>query len=75
MKPVQFAQVSYFVHAHACPTANKDNHVYFKTFKPRSDKRDFLAIKVKSEIFTEKDRLSYCEQLQKIIISLYYLYK
>ena len=31
----------------------------------RSDNRDLLAIKVKSEIFTEKERPSCCEQLQK----------
>ena len=31
-------------------------------------KRDLLAIKVKSEIFTEKVRPSCCEQLQKILI-------
>ena len=36
------------------------------TYEPRSDKRDLLAIKVKSEIFTEKERPSCCEQLQKI---------
>ena len=34
--------------------------------EPRSDKRDLLAIKVKSEIFTERVRPSCCEQLQKI---------
>ena len=28
---------------------------------PRSDKRDLMAIKVKSEIFTEKEGPSYCE--------------
>ena len=40
----------------------------FKMHKiePRSDRRDLLAIKVKSEIFTEKVRPSCCEQLQKI---------
>ena len=36
------------------------------TNEPRSDKRDRLAIKVKSEIFTEKEIPSCCEQLQKI---------
>ena len=35
-------------------------------YEPRSDKRDLLAIKVKSEIITEKERPSCCEQLQKI---------
>ena len=34
--------------------------------EPRSDRRDLLAIKVKSEIFTENERPSCCEQLQKI---------
>ena len=34
--------------------------------EPRSDKRDLLAIKVKSEIITEKERPSCYEQLQKI---------
>ena len=34
--------------------------------EPRSDNRDLLAIKVKSEIFTEKERPSCSEQLQKI---------
>ena len=34
--------------------------------EPRSDRRDLLAIKVKREIFTEKERPSCCEQLQKI---------
>ena len=43
------------------------------TYEPRSDKRDPLAIKVKSEIFTEKERPSCCEQLQKIWRD--YLYK
>ena len=33
--------------------------------EPRSDRRGFLAIKVKSEIFTEKERPSCCEQLQE----------
>ena len=37
-----------------------------KTNEPRSDKRDLLAIKVKSEMFTEKERPSCCEHLQKI---------
>ena len=36
------------------------------TYEPRSDKRDLLGIKVKSEIFTENERPSCCEQLQKI---------
>ena len=40
--------------------------LFVQTFEPRSDKRDFLPIKVKSEIFTEKERPSCCEQLQKI---------
>ena len=31
--------------------------------EPRSDNRDLLAIKVKSEIFTETERPSCCEQL------------
>ena len=35
-------------------------------YEPRSDKRDLLAIKVKSEKFTETERPSCCEQLQKI---------
>ena len=35
-------------------------------YEPRSDKRDLLAIKVKSDIFTEKERSYCCEQLQKI---------
>ena len=35
-------------------------------YGPRSDKRDLMAIKVKSEIFTEKERRSYHEQLLKI---------
>ena len=35
-------------------------------YGPRSDKRDLLTIKVKSEISTEKERPSCCEQLQKI---------
>ena len=30
--------------------------------EPRSDKRDLLAIRVKSEIFTEKERTSCWEQ-------------
>ena len=34
--------------------------------EPRSDKRDLLATKVNSDIFTEKERPSYCEELQKI---------
>ena len=36
------------------------------TIEPRSDKRDLLAIKVKNEIFIEKERPSCCKQLQKI---------
>ena len=43
--------------------------------EPRSDKRDLLAIKVKSEIFTEKERPSCCEQLQKISSSCEQLQK
>ena len=35
-------------------------------YEPRSDKRDLLAIKSKSEIFSEKEKPSFCEQLQKI---------
>ena len=35
-------------------------------YEPRSDKRDLLAIKDENEIFTEKERPSCCEQLQKI---------
>ena len=31
-------------------------------YEPRSDKRVLLAIKVKSEIFTEKERPSCCDQ-------------
>ena len=41
---------------------NKLENIY----EPRSDKRDLLAIKVKSVILTEKERPSCCEQLQKI---------
>ena len=36
------------------------------TYEPRSDRRDLLTIKVKSEIFTEKEKTSCCNQLQKI---------
>ena len=32
-------------------------------FEPRSDRRDLLATKFNSEIFTEKERPSYFEQL------------
>ena len=35
-------------------------------YGPRSDKRDLMAIKVKSAIFTERERLGYCEQFLKI---------
>ena len=38
------------------------NAVKVILYEPRSDKRDLLAIKVKSEIFTEKERSSCCEQ-------------
>ena len=38
---------------------------FIHIYRPRSDKRDLMAIKVKSEIFTEKERPSYCEQLLK----------
>ena len=38
---------------------------FVESLEPRSDRRDLLAIKVKSEIFTEKERPSCCEQLQK----------
>ena len=54
-KPTQRNQILAYVH-----------NVIFKTYEPRSDKRDLLAIKVKSEIFTEKERPSHCEHLQKI---------
>ena len=40
--------------------------LYSYTYEPRSDKRDLLAIKVQSEILTEKERAGCCEQLQKI---------
>ena len=33
-----------------------------RPYEPRSDKRDLLAIKVKSEIFTQKEGPSCCEQ-------------
>ena len=35
-------------------------------YEPRSDRRDLLAIKVKSEIFTEKEKASCCDQFQTI---------
>ena len=38
----------------------------YKAYEPRSDRRDHLAIKVRSEIFAEKVRSSCCEQLHKI---------
>ena len=38
-----------------------------KLNEPRSDRRDLLAIKVKSEIFTEKERPSCCKHLEKIL--------
>ena len=38
----------------------------FSHMSQESDRRDLLAIKVKSEIFTEKERPSCCEQLQKV---------
>ena len=41
------------------------SYIIANTFEPRSDERDLLAIKVKSVIFTEKERPSCCEQLQK----------
>ena len=37
----------------------------YYSYEPRSDRRDLLEIKVKSEIFTEKERSSCCESLQK----------
>ena len=40
--------------------------LYLDLYEPRSDRRDLLAIKVESEIFTDKVRPSCCEQLQKI---------
>ena len=43
-----------------------DEEGQWKINEPRYDKRDLLAIKVKSEIFTEKERPSCCEQIQKI---------
>ena len=36
------------------------------TYGQRSDKRYLMAIKVKSVIFTQKERPTYCEQLLKI---------
>ena len=47
--------------------------IYKKTFGPGSDKRDLMAIKVKSGIFREKERTSYREQLLKFWRD--YLYK
>ena len=41
-------------------------YIYIYIYEPRSDKRDLLAIKIKSETLTEKERPSCCEQLQKI---------
>ena len=35
-------------------------------YEPRSDRRDLLATKVNSQIFTEEERPSNCEQLPKI---------
>ena len=40
--------------------------ILYVIYEPRSDRRDLLAIKVKSEIFTEKEKSSCCDQLQKI---------
>ena len=34
--------------------------------EPRSERRDLLATNVNSELFTEKERPRFCEQLQKI---------
>ena len=34
-------------------------------YEPRSDKRDLLAIKVKGEIFTQKETPSCCEQFSE----------
>ena len=34
--------------------------------EPRSDKRDLLTIKGESDIFTEKERHSCCEQHRKL---------
>ena len=41
-----------------------------RIYETRSDRRDLLATKVNSEIFTEKERPSYCEhyrQFEEII--------
>ena len=40
--------------------------IYVYIYGPRTDKRDLMAIKVKSNIFTQKERPTYCEQLMKI---------
>ena len=45
--------------------------MFYQTIEQRSDKRDLLAIKFKSEIFTVKERPRCCEQLQKIIVLKY----
>ena len=42
-------------------------------YEPRSDKRDLLAVKVKSEIFTEKERLAVVNNYRKFEEN--YLYK
>ena len=44
----------------------RSSYYFNNTFEPGSDNRDPLAIKVKSEIFLEKERPSCCEHLQKI---------
>ena len=41
-------------------------YIYIYIYGPRSDKRDLMAIKVKSNIFTQKERQPYCEHLLKI---------
>ena len=40
-------------------------YIYIYIYEPRSDKRDLLAIKVKSEIFKEKEDLAVVNNYRK----------
>ena len=49
-----------------CGTLWAFHIIILNTYGPRSDKRDLMAIKVKGNSFTQKERPTYCEQLLKI---------
>ena len=60
-----FFKINYFQQKFKVKNNYQETIYSVYAYEPRSDIRDLLAIKVKSEIFTEKERPSCCEQFRK----------